>query len=56
MLDAARCVRLGDLGRFVRSLSSPEGGFRGAPAATQPDVEYTFYGLATLGLLALAVS
>lgn len=36
---------------FVHSLESQQGGFRGNLLDDQPDVEYTFYGLATLSLL-----
>lgn len=36
---------------FVWSLENPEGGFRGSVLDDQTDVEYTFYGLATLSLL-----
>ena len=32
-------------------LEFPTGGFRGASWDEQADVEYTFYGLGTLGLL-----
>ena len=36
---------------FVLSLENPEGGFRGNILDDHADVEYTFYGLATLSLL-----
>lgn len=36
---------------FVRTLETPHGGFKGNVLDDQPDVEYTFYGLATLSLL-----
>ncbi|MGQ9563996.1 MAG: prenyltransferase/squalene oxidase repeat-containing protein [Thermogutta sp.] len=36
---------------FVHSLEDTHGGFRGNVLDDQPDVEYTFYGLATLSLL-----
>lgn len=42
--DAAR--------RFVESLKTPSGGFRAGAWDDQPDVEYTFYGLGSLALLA----
>lgn len=38
--------------RYVRSMELPEGGFRGAELDPEGDVEYTFYGLGTLALLA----
>ncbi|MCA9271178.1 MAG: geranyl transferase, partial [Planctomycetales bacterium] len=38
--------------RYVRSLELPTGGFRAASLDEATDVEYTFYGLGTLGLLA----
>lgn len=38
--------------RLVDSLQLPHGGFRGAAWDTGDDVEYTFYGIATLALLA----
>ena len=37
--------------RFAESLALEEGGFRGAEWDPAHDVEYTFYGLGTLGLL-----
>lgn len=37
---------------FIESLEFPTGGFRGAQWDTQADVEYTFYALGTLALLA----
>lgn len=37
---------------FANSLEFPEGGFRGASWDEAADVEYTFYGLGILGLLA----
>jgi len=36
---------------FVQGLENLEGGFKGCSLDDQPDVEYTFYGLATLALL-----
>ena len=38
--------------RFVRGIDLPEGGFRAAPWDEGSDVEYTFYGLGALALLA----
>ncbi len=49
-----RRLRLAGIGRFVRSLALPEGGFRATATETGADVEYTFYGLAAMSLLALA--
>ena len=40
--------------RYARSLELSEGGFHGAALDEATDVEYTFYGLGTLGLLAAA--
>lgn len=37
---------------FIESIEQPGGGFRGALWDQQADVEYTFYGLGVLGLLA----
>jgi geranylgeranyl transferase type-2 subunit beta len=45
-------IDLADVGQFVRSLDRDEGGFHGAAWDTAHDVEYSFYGLACLGLLA----
>jgi len=52
-LGLARRARLGSMARFAGSLALPDGGFRGAAADDAGDVEYTYYGLGTLGLLAL---
>jgi geranylgeranyl transferase type-2 subunit beta len=51
-LGAARELDLPAVRRFAWSLALPEGGFRAAEWDTAHDVEYTFYGLGTLGLLA----
>ena len=37
--------------RYARSLEMPAGGFHGAALDEATDVEYTFYGIGTLGLL-----
>ena len=37
---------------YVQSMQQPEGGFRGFEFDPADDVEYTFYGLGTLALLA----
>lgn len=50
MLDATRA------GEFIRALAIPSGGFKGAHWDQVADVEYTFYALGTLGLLASAGS
>ncbi len=49
--EAAR-ARLADAGRFVQQLQARGGGFRGALLHDEPDAEYTYYGLGTIGLLA----
>jgi geranylgeranyl transferase type-2 subunit beta len=51
-MDALSRVKLAPIARFAQSLQSPEGGFRGSEADDAPDVEYTYYGLGTLALLA----
>ena len=40
--------------RYVRALEQPDGGFVGGVWDEEADVEYTFYGLGTLALLAAA--
>lgn len=45
-IDTARALR------YVRSLEGPKGGFHGAAWDDQYDVEYSFYGLGSLALLA----
>jgi len=45
-------IDLAAAGRFVRSLTRDEGGFHGAEWDPAHDVEYSFYGLGCLGLLA----
>ena len=47
-LDGAR---LADAARFVRTLAARDGGFRACACDHGADVEYTYYGLGTLGLL-----
>lgn len=51
-LDAPREIDLAAVRRFVASLDRPEGGFHGAAWDPAHDVEYSFYGLGCLGLLA----
>jgi len=45
-------ISLGDCGRFARELACDDGGFRAARLDDESDVEYTYYGVATMGLLA----
>jgi len=45
-------IGLGDCGRFARELACDDGGFRAARPDDETDVEYTYYGVATMGLLA----
>ena len=47
-------VRLEPLARFASQLAASDGGFCAALWDTDKDVEYTFYGLGTLALLATA--
>jgi geranylgeranyl transferase type-2 subunit beta len=51
-LDALAEVDLTAAAGYVREMESPSGGFRGAAWDDGIDVEYTFYGLAALALLA----
>jgi len=51
-LKAASEIDLDGLQTFAKSLELEDGGFRGAEWDPAHDVEYTFYGLGTLGLLA----
>jgi geranylgeranyl transferase type-2 subunit beta len=51
-LQQPQTVDLQALAGYVRSLELDTGGFLGAAWDSATDVEYTFYGLATLGLLA----
>lgn len=50
-IDAVDALDLPALARFVRSMQSPGGGFRSCTLDSEPDIEYTYYGLGTLGLL-----
>jgi geranylgeranyl transferase type-2 subunit beta len=56
LMGRTRMLKLGALARFVRSLESEGGGFRGSMPDSEADVEYTYYGVATLGLLAAVAS
>jgi geranylgeranyl transferase type-2 subunit beta len=49
-------IDLPAVSQFVRSLEREEGGFHGAVWDAAHDVEYTFYGLGCLGLLAVPAS
>ena len=49
-LSAAHQVDLHGIRHYARSMQSPDGGFVGFALDHTPDVEYTFYGLATLSL------
>lgn len=51
-LGAADCVDARAAARYAESLEQESGGFLGAVWDQGVDVEYSFYGLATLGLLA----
>jgi geranylgeranyl transferase type-2 subunit beta len=50
-LGAADCVDAGAVMRYAKSLEQESGGFLGAVWDQGVDVEYSFYGLATLGLV-----
>ncbi|MBP8953141.1 MAG: terpene cyclase/mutase family protein [Armatimonadetes bacterium] len=52
LAGSASCLDLPALGRFVRDCAGPGGGFGAYPGDRQTDVEYTYYGLGTLALLA----
>ncbi len=55
-LGAADRIDREQLLHFVQSVELPSGGFRGGLWDDAADVEYTFYGLGTIGLLRSAVS
>ena len=50
-LDGMDKANLPAIGRFVRSMAAPDGGFHASRYDTETDVEYTYYGLGTTGLL-----
>lgn len=52
-LHALDMIELHGIRSYARSLAEAEGGFRGGIWDEKADVEYTFYGLGTLALLAL---
>ncbi len=54
-LEAADSIDATAIARYAKSLEQPDGGFLGAVWDQGVDVEYSFYGLATLGLLAKPV-
>jgi geranylgeranyl transferase type-2 subunit beta len=54
-LDDLQRVNLPALARFLRQTALPDGGFKAAPADTEADIEYTYYGLGCLALLNAAV-
>ena len=49
-LDSASLVNQHQINHYALSMQAPEGGFVGFALDQTPDVEYTFYGLATLAL------
>ncbi len=53
-LGALSRVKLAPIARFAHALQAPAGGFRACAGDAAPDVEYTYYGIGTLALLALA--
>jgi geranylgeranyl transferase type-2 subunit beta len=55
-LGARDCVNRDAARLFVESLATSSGGFRAGAWDDQPDVEYTFYGLGSLALLADATA
>jgi geranylgeranyl transferase type-2 subunit beta len=52
-IDAASAIDTAAVRRFVTSLERPHGGFRAGAFELAVDVEYTFYGLGSLALLAM---
>jgi geranylgeranyl transferase type-2 subunit beta len=51
-MDATSAIDAAAVRRFAGSLEHPHGGFRAGVFDDTVDVEYTFYGLGTLALLA----
>ena len=49
-LDAVSLVNVEAINRYALSMQSPEGGFVGFSLDHTADVEYSFYGIATLAL------
>ena len=54
-LDGFERVDLPAVARFLRQTAMPSGGFKAAPADTEADVEYTYYGLGCLALIHAAL-
>lgn len=54
--DAMGRLNMASVGRFVKALAGPDGGFRGTPPDDATDLEYTYYGLGALGLLGLQLA
>lgn len=50
-LDGFDRLDLGAVARFLRQTACPTGGFKAAHADTEPDIEYTYYGLGSLALI-----
>lgn len=53
-LDAPGAADLSGAARFLKLVACAEGGFRGTAQDDTTDVEYTYYGLGTAGILATA--
>ena len=49
-LESASLVNVDSVSRYALSMESPHGGFVGFALDQTADVEYSFYGLATLAL------
>lgn len=54
-LDGFERVDLSAVARFLRRTAAADGGFKAAPADTEPDIEYTYYGLGCLALIHAAL-
>ena len=50
-LDGFKSIDLTAAVRWIGSLAGEEGGFRAALSDTEPDIEYTYYGLGALALV-----
>jgi geranylgeranyl transferase type-2 subunit beta len=50
-LDGMDRLNVSALARFARQCIVPGGGFKACPDDVEADVEYTYYGLGTLGVL-----
>jgi geranylgeranyl transferase type-2 subunit beta len=51
-LDALSAISVSDVQKYVIGMEQPTGGFRGFEFDPGDDIEYTFYGLGTLALMA----